>query len=193
MKSRAVVLVACGQFSLLIFLMVCVALHPGFVLKANEGGLSNYGIHQKTFVAYTLALGAPALLSLLAARSITDGESVTRHFRLLLVSYGWIVLLTLLSTYPYSLTTTLRDLHIAFGSVLIVFETLASVWMYRRLGNTRWNLQLLGVQLLGFVLAVLTIFGLLHVLFVTQLLTCGAFAILLVRTTKKVAGTPLPS
>jgi hypothetical protein len=184
MKSRAVVLVACGQFSLLAFLIVCVALHPGFVLKANEGGLSNYGIHQKTVAAYTLALGAPALLSYLAAHLVTNSEATTHHFRQLLISYSGIALLTLLSTYSYSLNTALRDLHIVIGSVLIVFETVASVWMYRLLGNTRWNLQLLGVQLLGFVLAVLTLVGVLHVLFITQVLTCGAFAILLVRTAK---------
>jgi hypothetical protein len=184
MKSRAVVLVACGQFSLLLFLVVCVALHPGFVLKANEGGLSNYGIHQKTAAAYTLALGAPTVLSFLAARLITSGDEASYRFRQLLNSYGWIVLLTLLSTYSYSLNTALRDLHIVIGSVLIVFETVASLWMYRLLGNDRWNLQLLGVQLLGFALAVLTIFGVLHVLFITQVLTCGAFAILLVRTAK---------
>src|ERR1017187_4279635 len=185
MKSRAVAYIACGQISLAVFLVVCVALHPGFVVKANEGGLSNYGIHRKTAAAYTLALGAPAFLSFLAARLITSSEIMAARFRLLLSSYGWIVLSELLTTYSYSLNTPLRDLHIVVGSVLVVFETSASVWMYRLLGNNRWNLQLLGVQLLGFVLAVLTIVGVLHVLFISQLLTCGAFAILLVRTAKK--------
>jgi len=37
----------------------------------------------------------------------------------------------------------------------------------------------------GFVLAVLTIVGALHVLFLTQVLTCGAFAVLLVRSASR--------
>jgi hypothetical protein len=49
MKSRAVAFVTYGQLLLAFFLALCVALHPGFVLKSDEGGMSNYGIHLKTF------------------------------------------------------------------------------------------------------------------------------------------------
>jgi hypothetical protein len=41
------------------------------------------------------------------------------------------------------------------------------------------------VEIVGFVLAVLTIVGALHVLFLTQVLTSGAFAVLLVRSALK--------
>ena len=54
-------LMVTGEVAFVLFTGVCVALHPGFVLKRNEGGLSDYGVHIKTTVPYTLSL---VLLSL---------------------------------------------------------------------------------------------------------------------------------
>ena len=53
MNSRAAAHIALGQISFGFFITVCVALHPGFVLKWNEGGVSNYGVHLKTALPYT--------------------------------------------------------------------------------------------------------------------------------------------
>jgi len=167
-------------------LALCVALHPGFVLKADEGGMSNYGIHSKTAAAYTLSLGFPTLFSFWAARLfIGDGQSV-RRFRFLLRLYGWLILLTLLSTYVYSLDTALRDIHVTIGVALAIFEVAASVWMYRLLSQRKWDATLLWVELIGFALAALTIVGAVHVLFLSQVLTSGAFALLLVHSGRKV-------
>jgi heme/copper-type cytochrome/quinol oxidase subunit 4 len=184
MKSRAVALVTYGQVLLAIFLALCVALHPGFVLKANEGGMSNYAIHAKTVAAYTLSLGFPMLFSFLATRLfLGNGESLDQY-RQLLRCYAWLLFLTLVSSYVYSLNTALRDLHIVIGAALAIFQVIASAWMYRLL-RQRLDGALLAVELVGFVLAVLTIFGALHVLFLTQVLTSGAFAVLLVRSALK--------
>jgi heme/copper-type cytochrome/quinol oxidase subunit 4 len=181
MKPRVVAYVAYGQISLAVFLALCVALHPGFVLKANEGGMSNYGIHAETAAAYTLALGLPALFSFLAARLITTSQGQRRRLRLLLQTYVWLLLLTLVSTYIYSFNTVLRDLHITFGSALTVFESAASIWMFVVLRRRRPDGVLLAAQILGFVVEVLTFAGLWHVLFLSEVVTSGAFAILLVR------------
>lgn len=181
MKSRAVAFVTYGQLLLAVFLALCVALHPGFVLKSDEGGMSNYGIHLKTFGAYTLALGCPMVLSFVAT-PLFMGEDDSRHqFRQLLRWYAWLLLLTLASTYEYSLNTGLRDVHIVIGAALAIFQVLACVWMYRLVRSALGG-ALLMVELAGFVLAVLTIVGALHVLFLTQVLTSGAFALLLVRS-----------
>ena len=181
MKSRAVAFVTYGQLLLLIFLALCVALHPGFVLKANEGGMSNYGIHVKTFAVYTLALGCPMVFSFLAARLLSREGDPWHQFCQLLRWYSWLLLLTLASTYAYSLNTVLRDLHIVMGAALAIFQVIATVWMYQ-LSRREVDVTLFIVELVGFVLAVLTIVGALHVLFLTQVLTSGAFAVLLVRS-----------
>jgi hypothetical protein len=77
------------------------------------------------------------------------------------------------------LNAALKYVHVAVGVAIIVFESAASLWMYRVLGSLG---AVLLIQLLGFGLAVLTFFGALHTLFLSQILTGGAFAILLVRT-----------
>ena len=61
-KTRAVTYIVWGQILFVLFIGVCVALHPGIVLKSNEGGVSNYGIHIKTALPYTLALGLARVL-----------------------------------------------------------------------------------------------------------------------------------
>ena len=178
-NSLATWYVALSQVGFAFFLAICVAIHPGLVLKVNEGGMSNYGVHARTAVPYTLALGFAAGLTYQAARLMRTTTTPSRHFRVLLRTYSWLTLLTLLTTYGYTLNAPLKYVHVAVGVAIIVFESAASLWMYRALRSLG---AFLFVQLLGFVLAALTFFGTLHVLFLSQILTGGAFAILLVRT-----------
>jgi hypothetical protein len=193
MSNRAVGCIAYGQICFALFIGVCVALDPGLVLKGNEGGLSNYGIHLKTAIPYTLALGLASLLSYRAAVLLPDTDPGTRGLARLLRTYSVLSLLVLVSTYVYSLDTVLKDVHIATGTAIVLFELAASVWMYRLLGPTRRDSFLIIVQLVGFILAALTFLGALHVLFVTQILTGGSFALLLVRSGEKVVPAPATS
>lgn len=173
--------VAWGQICFAVFIGVCVALHPGFVLKGNEGGISDYGVHARTLVPYTLALGLPGVLTYFAARRLAVVSSDTRRLRAVLFAYAALIALTLLSTYPYTLNRTLADVHIAVGAVVTVFESGASLWMYRTVH--RYGTVLVA-QLVGLVLGGLTIVGVLHVLFASEVISGVAFAYLLVRTTQ---------
>jgi hypothetical protein len=170
---------ATGQVGFAAFITVCVLLHPGFVLKANEGGISNYGVHAKTFVPYSLGLITASGFSYRAASMRLGSSASTRPFRLLLRTYSVFLLVTLLTTYGYTLNTPLKELHIVVGVATIVFETAASVWMYRVTQNNRLAML---IELVGFILAALTFFGAVHLLFASQLVTGGAFAVLLVGT-----------
>ena len=174
--------VAIGQFGFALFIAICVALHPGIVLKANEGGLSNYGVHAKTVVPYTLALALAAGFSLQAARTLHAQATPSRRLERLLTTYGALVLLTLVTTYAYTLNTALKDLHLGVGVVITVFEFVASLWMYGELRSLR---LVVVIELCGFLLAALTFFGVLHVLFLTQLLVGGSFALFLIKTAQK--------
>jgi len=73
--------------------------------------------------------------------------------------YSWLILLVLVSTYAYSLNTVLKDLHIATGIAIVLFELAASLWMYRYLGRCARDTTLIAVQLIGFILAALTFVG----------------------------------
>lgn len=176
-KARAVTYIVWGQVLFTFFIGVCVALHPGIVLKSNEGGVSNYGIHIKTAVPYTLALGLLAIYSRRAASLYSKSDVLTRRLRRVLIAYAVIVMVMLFSTYVYSLNHLLRDIHIGFGTVLITFESFAAMWMFGRCRRV-WDGVFLATQLAGALLALVTIVGDLHVLFLAEELANTGFGVL---------------
>lgn len=186
-RWRPVVCVVQGEVAFLFFTAVSVALHPGFVLKRDEGGMSDYGLHLKTAVTYTLALGLLALYSRRAALFYTSSDVRSRRLRLLLQSYSAVVTAVLLSTYFYSLNLGLKDLHFAFGTALIVVVGVGSLWMYGLWPPSPGVRLLLFVQLFGDALALLTSLGALHVLFAAEIVSNIGFVCLLVRTTRRIA------
>jgi hypothetical protein len=173
--------VALGQWGFAGGVAIAVALHPGFVLKANEGGISDYGVHLKTAVPYDLALASAALGAYLAATRARESMNLPRGLRTMLLAYATLVAVTLVSTFGYTLDRPQRDLHVAVGSLLTLFEVVASIWMY---GERHGDFPLVLVQLAGIVLGALTITGHIHLLFVSEILTGGSFAVMLYRTTR---------
>lgn len=183
--SRPTLDVALGQVGLAVLIAACVALRPGLVLRANEGGISNFGVHATTVVFYSLALGLPAVFSALAARRLGDTHDRVHQLRTTLLCYSALITLTLVSTYPYRLDAALTDLHDALGIILTVFESLVSVWMCHVLGRFR---LVLAAQLAGLLLGGLTMIGVLHLLFVSEMISGFAYACLLVLTTQRLTG-----
>ena len=181
-RSTASIYVVLSQSCFVLFLAISVALHPGFVLKANEGGMSDYGVHLKTALTYSLALGLAAVLAQRAARTSTLTSRKSRRFQRLLRTYGWLIWLTLISTYGYTLDTPLKAIHVGVGVVTVLFESATSLWMYRVIQGLA---LVVVVQLIGLILAAATFFGVLHVLFLSQILGGGAFAVLLVRSSRE--------
>lgn len=187
-QQRAVTFIVRGELAFLLFIGVSVALHPGFVLKWNEGGMSNYGLHIKTAVPYTLALALLAFYSRRAALLCARGDERSRRLRLVLKSYSSILLLVLLSSYIYSLDIVLKDVHFALGTVLVVLVGSASLWMFQLWSPSTWVWLFLFVQLSGDVLALLTALGDLHFLFLSEMLVNVGFTSLLIRNSRRVPG-----
>jgi hypothetical protein len=183
-RPNAATFVALGQWGFAVGVAIAVALHPGFVLKANEGGISDYGVHLKTAVPYDLALVSAALGAYLAATHARDSANVLRGLRSVLLAYAFLVAVTLVSTFGYTLDRPQRDLHVGVGSVLTVFEGVVSLWMYR---ERRGDLPLVLIQLAGLVLGALTIVGFIHLLFVSEIVTGGSFAVQLYRSTRQLS------
>lgn len=185
--QRAVTYIVRGEVAYLFFVIVSVALHPGFVLNWNEGGVSNYALHIKTALPYTLALVLLALYSQRAAMAYANGDQRLRRLGVVLSSYSAILLLVLLSSYIYSLDVGLKDIHFALGTVLVVLVGAASLWMYREWSPSVSSSFLLLVQLSGDALALLTSLGDVHVLFLAEMLANVGFAGLLIRTSRQIA------
>ena len=186
-RARASSYVVRGEITFLFFTAVSVALHPGFVLKRNEGGMSDYGSHIKTVVPYTLALLCLALYSHRAALLYRGGDERAKGLRTLLRAYSAVVFFVLLSTYVYTLNSVLKDLHFAVGTALIVVVGVGSLWMYRQWPASKGVGLLLSIQLVADVLSLLTVVGMLHVLFLSEILANVAFAAILIGTCRRVA------
>jgi len=141
--------------------LLCTLLQPQFLFEHNEGGVSNFGIHALTVVPYSLAFGLSSLFLALAARALPS-----KTVRRLLYILGTLQIFVLASTYPYKLNRSLDNLHILAAIALFVAELAVGVWFAFFLRKNTANLALLGLQTLGFLLALLTLVGWLHVLMV---------------------------
>jgi len=181
--------VALGQIGFAAGIGLCVISSPHLVLHANEGGISNFGVHAKTVAPYTAALLLPAALTFRASRLIA-AHSPQRRLREILTVYSGLILLTLLTTYLYKVDTPLKIVHVGVGVVLTVFEMGTSLWMCREI-RALYGVVIL--EFVGFVLAALTIVGVLHLLFVTQLVVGAAFAVILVRACRVLISPTRPS
>jgi hypothetical protein len=186
-RSRAATYVVRGEIAFLFFTAISVALHPGFVLKRNEGGMSNYGVHLETALPYTLALLSLALYSHRAALLYRDGDKRSKKLRVLLTWYSAVVVAVMVSTYVYTLSSTLKDVHFALGTALIVVVGVGSLWLYRLWSPSPGVGVLLFIQLVGDVLSLLTVVGWLHLLFVSEILANVGFAALLILSCRRMA------
>ena len=182
MTIGAARLVARGQVCLWLFLAVCIALHPGLVLKRDESGLSNYGIHLETVLPYSLALILGATFSYRATKLMRTDERVSMLMRSMLACYVLLLVMNLLSTYVYKLNNPLNDLHVGINVTTALFETVASTWMAYAHREDAAMLVIAGFELGGFVLGALTIAGLVHLVFVAEVLVGVGFGLLSYRS-----------
>jgi hypothetical protein len=180
-NSRLLRWVVFGEVAFLFFMGAGVALHPGYVLARHEGGISEYGVHVKTAVLYTLAWAVLAGGNMRAARACGGRGVRSEKVRKLLLFYSAASLLVLISTYFYSLDAVLSYIHYGFAAVLVVFMSAAAYWLYRQLTDVTWARAALWVQLLGSITALLSIVGALHVLFCAETISNVGCAILLAK------------
>ncbi len=154
---------------------------PHVLLASDEGGVSNYGVYGKTVVPFTIALVACGVFILMAAQIAPRTPTLLERFRCALQILGLLFLLLLTTTYPYKLNSTLKDVHVGVGSILFLFEMAMGIWMTVVLQSDWITVQLLLLQSIGFLLALSTLIGVLHILFLSQIIASLAFGVLLVR------------
>lgn len=164
-----------AQICLLTCLAVCILLIPHFLFEANEGGVSNYGTYARTVVPYSLGFGICGLFTILAALHCPS----THALRPLLITLGLLYLFVLFSTYPYKQRPFYDTLHHIAGMLLVGYTLAMGTWLALfKVPSVRSRL-LFAVQLCGFLLALLTVTGTLHLLFIAELLENTAFGAVL--------------
>ena len=181
-----------GQIAFWLFATTCVTLHPGFVLRSNEGGLSDYGTHVKTFVPYTLALAVSALYSLRAAGYLGHRLEY-RALAWTLRSYATLLLLVLTSTYSYSLDRDWRGVHFTLAIALGLAEVIGVAWIIRTTYRDSLGLAFVALQWVGVCLLTLTGFFGVHVLFLTQVVMAAGFGGVVTHTVRRLSSSDRPS
>ncbi len=173
-------LVVGSQAVLGLTMLVCLALMPRFLFSSNMGGSSNYGVHARTVLPYTVGIVVSALLLLRAARVLI--RQGNRRLGIVAGTSSVLILVDLLSTYPYKLSGTLSAVHYGCGVVLAVGELIGAIVVVRLQRDPAGHVAV-AVMLAGFLALVLTFFGALHVLFAAELTTAAAFGAVLIRAT----------
>jgi hypothetical protein len=175
--TRLVVMSQAAFFGLL---FVCICLHPGYLFSRNEGGISNFGVHAATVAPFTGAFVAAACFLAAASRVAPREVPGARRLATVLAVFAGILVCVLATTYPYQHGLALRDLHFFTGAAAICFEVAVAGWLLATFDRGARELTAAAAALAGFALALLTVVGLVHALFVAQLVTSVAFGVLLV-------------
>lgn len=178
--QHVVRLLIIAQLSLFFGLLICTVLIPHFLFESNEGGVSNYGMYAKTIVPYTLGFGICGFATLLAAQSVSKTMVDRMVLYPLLVILGILYSLVLVSTYPYKVSASFDQLHQLAGVLLLAYSVGTGIWLTIFKARSSATLLLFFAQLVGFLLAVATYLGFLHMLFIAELVESTAFGALLV-------------
>ena len=191
-STGLVTLVLASQATFLGMLGLCVAISPAMVSHRDEGGISNFGVHAATVVPYSAAFLGSAVLLVAAGTRTPTRDATERRFRAALRTLAVLLVAVLVSTYGYKRSATLHGVHIAVAVLATVVEMLLGVWLVVALERDGVSVVACAAQLAGFALAACALLTSLHLLFVAQLVTSAAFAVLLVRGAAAVAAREVP-
>lgn len=172
--------VTSGQCVFLALLGVCVAIKPGFVIKRDEAGLSNYGVHAVTVAPYTLAFVGCVVGSLIASCHVSNSVS-HRWMVWSLRGYAALMGAVLVTSYVYTLSNNLRIVHVTIGSITLTLLTGWSVWIYQQNTYSPVDVVAIATTIVGYLIAAITIAGAWHLLFAGQVANSVGFTVILVR------------
>ncbi len=147
---------------------VCVAVSPGVVLGADEGGVSNYGVRAATVVPYTLAFALCAVGLRAAAAALPSYLPARRRLAGGMDATAAGLVAVLASTYPYKLDAALGELHLALAILLFVVQLVFITWMVFVACPRPAPIALWTAWAAGGVLGVVTLVGAAHLLFAAQ-------------------------
>lgn len=180
---RAVRTLIVGQMIMFGALLACTIIDPHYLLSDDQGGVSNFGTQLSTVIPYSVGLFASSVTMLYAAGTLRHHRTPhTTALAWLLRVVAIIQLLVLASTFAYKLSTHLHGVHVGATQLFFVAQIIGASWVAIKF-KTPVVLLLYGMFLTGFLLALLTLFGMLHVLFIAEIVATFSFGALLVAGT----------
>lgn len=178
--SRAAKYILFSQILLALTIVVCTILMPQFLFSTDQGGVSNYGVQSNTLWVFTLGFIGCGSLIVAGAATLPQKTYHRASLRGALLVVGILTLLVALTTYTYKINNFFDLLHVYSAVALFIAQVPITFWFYMLSKNKKRDTKLLAIFILGFALSVLTFFGLIHVLFIAEVLTIFSFGALMV-------------
>lgn len=173
-----------SQIAILIALVVCTIIDPSYLFSSNQGGVSNFGAQLSTVVPYSLGLLVSSIYMLLAARTIRS-ISDNKMLPWVIVTIALLQLVVLFTTFAYKISEAWHGYHILSTQVYFVALLVAATW-FALMSRTRAMWVAYMLFMFGFIVAVLTLFGVLYVLFIAEVVTIVAFGAVMIIGTGKI-------
>lgn len=153
-----------GFTVLLLSLLCSVAIEPSFVFHLPQGGLSNYFTDGATMTILSFGFLVAASLFGWAGHRVSD-------FLLRRVLYGYAVLLLVLiiSTYPYKSNELFETIHIVTGLTVATYQIVTTYLLRKYIHTPQTKRLIIGIFILSMIASVLTIFNIVGLLFVAQI------------------------
>lgn len=170
-----------GQTILGICLAVCAFIIPSYFLSSDQGGVSNYGTSDRTAWWFTGGFAAAAVGALAAAGALPSSARNRGTLRLFLVLLGILYAVVLGTTFSYKLSDSNREWHQLASLALFAVMLAAATWARFVTSDKAVRLAFI-LLLLGLAAGVLTLTGVLHILFIVQIFCGLVFAYLFART-----------
>lgn len=160
-------------------LILCTLLMPQFLFTHDEGGVSNFGNHALTVIPYCIGFLGGASFLAVAARDIQH-RAIKKPVRLLartlLVICG-LEFLVFISTFPRKFSWTFSEIHNYLGVGQFSVEFLLSVWLVSQI-RRRPAFVYLGIEIIGALIALLSVLNVIFYLFVGQVLASIGFGLI---------------
>lgn len=176
-----------SQASFCVLLTICALVWPR--VATSEGGVSNFANRWPTLPLYVLAFALCVFYLARAASVLVRLSPALRLEAAALRLVAALDLLVLASTFPRRIAWSYSVVHDDLGIALFAFEFVVGIWLVRAVPRSRLVEVAFSfaAQLVGEVLALLTVLKLLHLLFWAQTVETVGFAVLLIAAVPAVA------
>lgn len=166
--------IAAGQIGLGLCLLGCLVIIPDYLFRFNQGGISNYGTEARTQYLFVLGFASVTLGTLLAAFSFKS------RLRVSLIVLALLYALVMLSTFSYKLDDSLKQLHVQTAVALFVGMLFFALWLRVVAVKDAATRRAFLVLCAGIIANGLTLIGVLHIIFVAEVVSGAAFGYMLV-------------
>lgn len=166
-----------SQVSFFGLLVVCFVLEPT-VITSNLG-ISYYGNHKLTIIPYLLGLLLTSYFIIKAARALPRTSRAFNAMAEALIALALLIIGVLIT--PYSVTTLFDRAHVLASGILFVIELALAIWLVVMTYRDWVSLTLLLVQVIGALIAMVSLVTSIELMLTGQVITQLAFGLLLIR------------